>query len=116
MSVEVEDDIRNEYGLPPISVMARERSYQTTNVDQSVNKALPWVAFSWFLAGAALIGVLLLAVLMPQMMDAKIKAGVAASEERARTADVNSRISLDKVEDFRAKLAEKGINVTLDGH
>lgn len=111
-----DEDSRNEFGYPAANIHAHERAYQNTTVDQSVNKALPWVAFSWFLAGAALIGVLLLALLMPQIMDAKIKAGVAASEERARTADVNSRIALDKVEDFRAKLAEKGINVNLDGH
>ncbi len=53
---------------------------------------------------------------LSQLIDAKVKAAVAQSEATAHAADVNSRIALDKVEDFRAKLAEKGINVTLDGH
>jgi hypothetical protein len=111
-----EDDERDEYGLPHLEITAHERSNQTTHVDQSINKALPYVAFSWFLAGGALIGVFLLAMLMPHIIDAKVKAGSAAAEERARTAEVNARVALDKVEDFRAKLAEKGININLDGH
>jgi ABC-type phosphate/phosphonate transport system substrate-binding protein len=111
-----EEDLRNEYGMPVSAHVPDNRGNFHQAVDNSQNKALPWIAFSWFLSGAALIGVMLMAVLMPQMMDAKVKAGVAASEERARTSDVNARIALDKVEDFRAKLAEKGINVNPDGH
>jgi hypothetical protein len=54
--------------------------------------------------------------LQEQVIDAKIKAGVADAEAISRTAETHARVALDKVEDFRAKLAEKGINVTLDGH
>jgi hypothetical protein len=110
------DDDRNEYGLPVTANVPDNRGNFHQAVDNSQNKALPWVAFSWFLSGGALIGLLVMAILLPQVMDAKIKAGVAASEERARTAETNARVALDKVEDFRAKLAEKGINVNLDGH
>lgn len=77
---------------------------------------MPWIAFSWFLAGGAIIGLAVQVVMSPQITDSKIAAGIAPAEERARTADVNARVALDKVEDFRAKLAEKGINVALDGH
>lgn len=51
-----------------------------------------------------------------QLIDAKVQAAVAKSEARADAADTNARVALDKVEDFRAKLAEKGININLDGH
>jgi len=111
-----EEDDRNEYGMPVTANVPANRGNFHQSVDQSVNKALPWVVFSWFLSGGSIIGPVLMALLLPQIIDAKVKAGVAASEERARTAEVNARIALDKVEDFRAKLAEKGIKVELDGH
>jgi hypothetical protein len=84
--------------------------------DPLIGRVVPWIAFSWFLSGGAIIGLTVLAVMMPQLADSKIKAGIAPAEERARTAETNARVALDKVEDFRAKLAEKGININLDGH
>lgn len=76
------------------------------------------------LAGMAFGG----AIMLPQIMDAKIAAAVAAAKESMaqQTADAkatavagnqHARVALDKVEDFRAKLAAKGIDVPpLDGH
>jgi hypothetical protein len=56
MNVEAED--RNAWGFPPVEVTAHERANQTTNVDQSVNKTLPWVVLvaivACSLGGAAL--------------------------------------------------------------
>lgn len=63
----------------------------------------------------------------PQIMDAKIQAGsaevrasvqqqVAQAQAVAHTAETHARVALDKVEDFRAKLAEKGIRINTDGH
>jgi predicted DNA binding CopG/RHH family protein len=46
-----------------------------------------------------------------QVSDAKATANANANEAR-----INSRVALDKVEDVRAKLAEKGIHINLDGH
>lgn len=51
-----------------------------------------------------------------QIIDAKVQAAVAQANATASTAETHARVALDKVEDFRAKLAEKGIKVTLDGH
>lgn len=122
-----DEDERNEYGMPVASIRGGERSPITGNIDQSVNKALPWVAFSWFLSGGAVIGLIMMALLMPQIIEAQVAKGVAQAKaemaQQAATANaaanesrVHARIALDKVEDFRAKLAEKGINVNLDGH
>lgn len=62
---------------------------------------------------ALAIGIL---IMMIPLIDAKVQAGGARAEATANTANQHARIALDKVEDFRAKLAEKGIPVTLDGH
>jgi hypothetical protein len=52
-----------------------------------------------------------------RVVDAKIEAGVAQAEATAREARTHARVALDKVEDFRTKLAAKGIDVPpLDGH
>jgi hypothetical protein len=62
-----------------------------------------------------------------QVIESKVQAGMAqasrdmqqqAAEAKAtaQSARTDARVALDKVEDFRAKLAEKGINVNLDGH
>jgi len=79
---------------------------------------------------AAVVGALALGALMmmPQIIDAKVKEGTAEArasmqqqaEEAKATAEAgrqHARVALDKVEDFRAKLAEKGIKIEpLDGH
>ena len=113
-------DLRNVWGLPPVEVTAHERSNQTTNVDQSVNKALPWVAFSWLLSGGAIIGLFLMALLMPEVIDSRIAAGIAdaraSMEERlaetkqiANTGREHGRIALAEVERANAELAAKGL-------
>lgn len=68
---------------------------------------------------------------LSDVMDAKIQSAVATavasakidmqqqasdSKAAANEARINSRVALDKVEDVRAKLAEKGIRINLDGH
>lgn len=56
-------------------------------------------------------------ILQAQIIDAKIQAGAAQAEATAREARTNARVALDKVEDFRTKLAAKGIDIpALDGH
>ena len=56
-------------------------------------------------------------LIMPSLIEAKVQAGVAQSNATAHNAEVHARVALDKVEDFRAKLAAKGIDVPpLDGH
>jgi hypothetical protein len=53
-------DERNDWGFPPIEVTAHERANQTTNVDQSVNKTLPWVVLVAIVAcslGGAALGI-----------------------------------------------------------
>lgn len=79
---------------------------------------------------AAVIGALALGALMmtPRIIDAEVAKGMAqAKAEMAQqaadakaSADAgrqHARVALDKVEDFRAKLAEKGIKIApLDGH
>lgn len=79
----VDEDDRNEFGFPSAHVTAHERSNQTTHVDQSVNKALPWVAFSWFLSGGALVGLIVIAILVPSLIDSGVAKGVAEGRAAA---------------------------------
>lgn len=125
MNAEVEDDPRNDWGLPtPIEVTAHERSNQTTKVDvdnsNRKNDALPWVAISWFLSGGAIIGLILMALLMPEVIDGRVAAGIsdarAGMEERlaetkqiANTGREHGRIALSEVERANAELAAKGL-------
>lgn len=115
-----ETEERNEFGLPPISVTAHEKANQHTEIDNSVNKALPWVAFSWFLSGGAIIGLVLMALLMPEIIDSRVAAGIAEAragmEERlAETKQIanagreHGRIALSEVERANAELAAKGL-------
>lgn len=119
-TVAVEDDVRNEFGLPPISVTANPLSNQKTLIDNSVNKALPWVAVSWFLSGGAIIGLILYALLMPSVIDSRVAAGIADAragmEERlaeakqiANAGREHGRIALSEVERANAELAAKGL-------
>lgn len=118
MSAEAE--IRNEWGLPPVEVTAHERANQTTHVDQSVNKALPWVAFSWFLSGGAIIGLVLMALLMPQIIAAQVAKGVAearaeiskdvsAAAEQANSARTFGRLANEKSDRVLAQLEARGL-------
>lgn len=121
-----EDDERNEFGLPPVKVVAAERACQTTHVDQSVNKALPYVAFSWLLSGGALVGLFVLALLVPHLIDSKVEAGVAESkahmsqqiaEVRTDTAAAkqNARLALSSAEKQAAALEARGL-IKLENH
>jgi hypothetical protein len=79
-----------------------------------VNSALSVVAiiFSCLALGA----VVMHAILYPQIVDAKIAAGVAKAEATAHTAETHARVALDKVETAETELGKKGINIRTDGH
>lgn len=120
MNANAEPDLRNDWGLPPVEVTAKERAYQTTHVDQSVNKALPYVAFSWLLSGGALLGLILMALLIPQLIDSKVAAGVADAKTAmaqqaadakatAQTAKEHARVALDKIEQTQVQLGANGL-------
>lgn len=118
MNAEV--DARNDWGFPPIEVTAQERANQTTQIDQSVNKALPYVAWSWLLSGLALGGLLLLALLLPALIDSKVSAGVAdakaamaqqtaQSNETANAARMFGRLANEKSDRVLAQLEARGL-------
>jgi hypothetical protein len=80
------------------------------------------------LASVAVGAILVSAILMPYVIalsvdkgNAEVRASVqqqiAEATAVANTGRTNSRVALDKIEDMRVKLAEKGIKVPpLDGH
>lgn len=71
---------------PPLdrSVSANVDRQSASVIQIDSTKLLPWVAFSWLLSGGALIGLVLMALLMPEIINARVSAVVA--DERARTA------------------------------
>ena|ERR1051325_968776 len=94
---------------------AEEGANQNINKVNVTEKTLSTVAL--VVSSFALGTVAMYIVLQGQLIDSKIAAGVAKSEATAAEARTNSRVALDKVEDVRAKLAEKGIQIgPLDGH
>lgn len=124
-----DEDARNEYGLPVTANVPDNRGNFHQQVDQSrgKNDALPWVSFSWLLSGLALGMIVIILAVAPAYIEAQVAKAVAQAKAEmaqdvadakasADTGRQHARVALDKVEDFRAKLAEKGFNVTLDGH
>lgn len=115
-----EPEERNDWGLPPLEVTAHERANQTTQIDQSVNKALPWVAVSWFLSGGAIIGLFLMALLMPRYIESRVSQGVseakaASAQELANAkadmhlASTNSLLAKERMDRAVAQLEAKGL-------
>ena len=121
---------RNDDGFPIVEAHVpanRGNFHQEVDQSRGKNDALPWVSFSWLLSGLALGAVIVMAILMPRIIDAKVAEGIAQARESmaqqaananavANEARVHSRVALDKVEDVRTALAEKGIKIELDGH
>jgi hypothetical protein len=110
-----EADERNDWGFPPIEVTAHERSNQTTNVDQSVNKALPWVAFSWFLSGGAIVGLILVALLVPQLIDSRVSAQLSKAQADMHLAETNALLAKDRTDKIAAALEARGL-IKLENH
>jgi len=76
-------------------------------IDASSNKSLPWIVFSWFLSGGSIIGLILLAIILPSYVDSKIEGRVAKAEAIAELARRDASISKDMVDLDRAKLKAK---------
>jgi hypothetical protein len=119
-------DPRNELCLPPIVVTAYPLAAQTTHVDQSVNKALPWVAFSWFLSGGAVIGLILMALMVPRQIDSRVAQGVsdskastaqelAAAKADMDQANMNAQLAKDRIDKAAAALEARGL-IKLENH
>jgi len=49
-----------------------------------------------------------------QVVDSKILAGIAKTEATANAAQVNARVSLDKVQNIKVELAKRGITIKDD--
>ncbi len=132
MSVAAEPDIRNAFGYPRIETHApNNRAPFHQAIDASSNKALPWVAFSWFLSGGAIIGLILMALLVPKLIDyrvdnvkvelgkqvveqvAEVKIQIAQQVSDAKATSTvgaqHARIALSEVERANAELAAKGL-------
>lgn len=117
------DNVKSESAdkrLPYSAINGGKYSPITSSVDQSVNKALPWVAFSWFLSGGAIIGLFLLALLVPHIIQSMVQKGIAEFQASiaqqiadisatANTGRQDARIALDKVEQTQTQLGAKGL-------
>jgi hypothetical protein len=126
MSNESTDLKRTETGAneAPHQVRRENSPDHSIHADGSVATATIHDRTSLYLAIIAMVlsalclGLFLMQTfLMPQIIDAKVAAGMAQAQATAVTANQHARVALDKVEDFRTKLAAKGIDVPpLDGH
>lgn len=89
-----EADNRNDWGFPPIEVTAHEKANQTTNVDQSVNKTLPWVV--------------LVAIVSCSLGGVGLGLGIGA-RDTANRAERESRLQRLEVDEMKVALQVQGI-------
>lgn len=66
--------------------------------DNSVNKALPWIAFSWFLSGGAIIGLIVFAIIATSLIDSRVEGRVAKAEALAELARKEASVAKDVVD------------------
>lgn len=123
-NTEVDDlEERNEEGYPIFKThQPNFRGNYRQEVDNSrgKNDSLPWVSFSWFLSGGAIVGLILMALLMPQIIRSEVAKGVAEAKAEmaqqaadakaeAKSGTQHARIALDKVELMQVQLGQKGL-------
>jgi hypothetical protein len=53
-------------------------------------------------------------ILASQLIDSKIQAGIAKSEQTSHAAETNARVALDKVQNIKVELAKRGITIKDD--
>lgn len=91
------------------SVRGSESAHVNVNTVSIPDRTLAIVAIIF--ASLALGAVVMQSINSPQILDAKIQAGIAKSEAEAAAARVNARVALDEVERMRTQLAAKGITI-----
>lgn len=67
-------------------------------------------------SAVALGGVLIIAILMPEMVRSRAESAAAKAEVSAGIAQTNSLVALDYINNARLELAKKGIEINIDGH
>jgi hypothetical protein len=76
-----------------------------------------WMIALTVVASVSLTALILMLAYGPSYIDAKVQAGTARAEAKAEIARTQAMVALDKIEDMRVKLAEKGIQTgPLNGH
>jgi hypothetical protein len=106
----VSPQIHPEHHGSDNSQTAAPNSVQGRTGDINIaDRALSVVAiiFSCLALGA----IVMHAILYPQIIDAKIQAGIAKAEATSHAADTNARVALDEVERMREALGRQHINI-----
>lgn len=91
---------RNDAGYPLLWGDNRGNFHSSSSDDHSVNKPLPWIVLGCILASLALMGV----IMMPMIIDAKVKAGSAKCEAVADLARGDAAVAKDWVDQQAAKM------------
>lgn len=102
-------------GLTKKTVTTGGGQYHAQEIHDHGGKTLGIVAL---VAACIALGIVTMyVVLASQLIDAKIRAGVAAAEQNAREARSTAKVTEDKLAELRDKLNAKGMNIPpLDGH
>ena len=90
-------EARNRHGYPLLR--SGNRSPLTAKITDNSNRPLPWIALTCILSSLSLMGVLM----MPMVMDAKVKAGSAKCEAVADLARTDAAVAKDTVDQWAAK-------------
>lgn len=98
-----------------------ERSgQQLGDIDLSKGKRVndwgPWVAIATCIGSLALGGVIVGAIIIPELMEARAKAEAAQGEVNFRIAERETRLLREDVRQIQTQLAEQGIKIQLNSH
>ncbi len=84
------------------------------HVHDGTGKVFAIVAFG--LALSAVGGVLVGAILIPEIVQSRANEAAARAVAKSEYAERDARVALDKLGYIQAELAKKGFNISLDGH
>lgn len=76
----------------------------------------PWVAVACILGALSSGGVVIMAILMPEIIDARAAEKAAFAIAKAEYAERDARVAIDQVQTARIELSKRGIHIQLDDH
>lgn len=85
----------------------QQNNNQTVNVSGAVAVAISMLAFGGVLVGA---------ILIPDIIEARANEAAATAKVKADVAERESRIAIDQVQTMRIELAKQKIFIQLDDH
>ncbi len=75
-----------------------------------------WAVLATIMGCCALGGVMVMAIMLPDLIEAKTEKSMAAANQKASYAERDARVAIDGLSTMQIELAKKNIYVRTDGH